>query len=289
MIDLGRALKAPFNDTDWVSKTLLSFVWGLLGLLLFPLLAVFTGVQVEYVRRVSRGDERIPDWSEFGKKWTEGLVVWVAGLIYFLPVLVVAVMAFAPAIFAGAQSEGIADSLLAGSACLFTVVALVYGVAVSILYQAALVNYAMRGGFGSLFAIGEILRLVRGGTGYWAAWGYSIVVSFGISAVTSILSGTVVGGLLYPAILYLGNLMMAHLLGQWARSAYGLAPAGLEGPLPPAPPAAFIPQPPAPPVWQGPSAQPQAPAPPAYPAPPAPPAPPAAPQPPAPPAPPEQP
>lgn len=68
MIDLGRALKAPFNDTDWVSKTLLSFVWGLLGLLLFPLLAVFTGVQVEYIRRVSRGDERIPDWSEFGKK-----------------------------------------------------------------------------------------------------------------------------------------------------------------------------------------------------------------------------
>jgi hypothetical protein len=29
-IDLGRAFKAPFEDKEWVVKTLLGFLWGLL-------------------------------------------------------------------------------------------------------------------------------------------------------------------------------------------------------------------------------------------------------------------
>lgn len=263
MIDLGRALKAPFEDADWVSKTLLSFVWGLIGILFFPLLAVFTGVEAEYVRRVSRGDERIPDWSDFGKKWVEGLVVWFAGFLYFLPVFVLGAMAFAPGIIAAIQGEGdLAGGLFVGSACLFTIVAIVYGIAVSILYQAAFVNYAMRGSFGAFFAFGQIMDLVRGDTGYWTAWLYTLVISFGMSAVTSVLSSTMVGGVLYPAVLYLGTLMTAHVLGQWARRAFAITPAHGDSNAALSPSAPQWPQPPAPPA---------PPTPPAVPAPPAPP------------------
>lgn len=228
MIDFGRALKAPFNDPDWISKTLLSFVWGLLGVIFFPLLAVFTGVQLEYIRRVSRGDERLPEWSNFGKSWTEGLVVWVAGFLYFLPVFALGAMALGPSIIAAIrEQERLAGGLFAGSVCMFILVAVVYSIVVSIFYEAALVNYAMRGGFGSLFAIGEILGRVRGNSGYWAAWAYTVVISFGVSAVTSILSGTVVGVILYPAAFYLGTMMTGHVLGQWARQAYvGTTPTG---------------------------------------------------------------
>ena len=29
-IDLGKAFRAPFQDKDWVTKTLLGFLWSLL-------------------------------------------------------------------------------------------------------------------------------------------------------------------------------------------------------------------------------------------------------------------
>lgn len=228
MIDLGRALRAPFEDPDWISKTLLSFVWGLLGILFFPLLAVFTGAELEYMRRVSRGQQQLPDWSQFGKRWSEGLVVWVATFLYFLPVFVLGAMAFLPSIIAAVQNrEEMNAGLLVGTGCIYLVLALVYTLIVSILFQAAVVNYAMRGTFGSLFAFGEIAQRVRGRDGYWAAWAMSIAISFGMSAATSALSGTVVGILLYPAALYLGTMMTAHVLGQWAKASYlGGEPAG---------------------------------------------------------------
>lgn len=222
MIDLARALKAPFDDADWISKTLLSLVWGMLGIFFFPLLAVFTGLEIEYLRRVSRGDERVPDWSGFGRKWLEGLTVWAAGVLYFLPVLALAGVLVVPAIIAAAADGlDISGVVVAGNSCLFLLLATIYSLIVSILFQAAVANYAVRERFSALFDVAEIVRLVRGGTGYWTAWLYGILIGFGMSAVTSILGGTVIGAMLYPAAVYLGTLMTAHVLGQWARVAFG--------------------------------------------------------------------
>lgn len=246
MIDLARAIKAPFADAEWMNKTLIGFLVGFGGLIFFPLYAAFTGIEVDYIRRVRAGDDRLPDWSGFMGKWKEGLVVWAAGFLYFLPVIALAVGFVIPPVIASMNggSDDAIGALLAGGFCFVTVVAVAYSVVLSILFQAAVVNYAMRGTFGSLFAFGEILALVRGGTGYWTAWLYSIVISFGMSAVSSVLSSTVVGSILFPAVSYLGTAMTGHVLGQWAIVAFPLQPAYASPPAPPTPPAY---QPPAPP------------------------------------------
>ncbi len=245
MIDLGRGFKAPFEDKDWISKTLLGFLWGLLGVTA----PAVSGAQVEYIRSVSRGDDSLPTWDDFGKKWVEGLLVFVAGFLYFLPVIVLGALFAAPIVVSLLVSGGDSDvlgGLFAGGFCFFWIVALVYVAGVSVLFSAAMTNYAMKGSFGAFFALGEIMELVRGNTGYLTAWFYTLVIGFGGSAVASILSGTGVGAILAPAITYLVAMMSGNILGQWAAQAYPAAPQPASAAPAAAP--AFAPPPPAPPA-----------------------------------------
>jgi hypothetical protein len=157
--------------------------------------------------------------------------------------------------------------------CLFWLFAIVYTIAVAVVFYAATVNYALKGNFGSFFQFSEILARVRDGSGYFNAWLWAIVVSFAAGLAVSILSATFIGYILVPAVSYLSIMITAHLFGQWATRSYGIqaaaAPVGVPGYVPPAgaytPPAA-----PTPPAY-APPASPAAPAPPAAPvAPPAP-------------------
>jgi hypothetical protein len=267
-IDLGRAFKAPFADTDWVKKTLMGWLWMLLGVT-SP--AVY-GAQLEYIKSVSEGREELPDWSDFGNKWVKGFLLLIAGFIYFLPVIVLGFIFAIPVIIAAASGSNGMGGLAAGGMCLFWLFALVYTIAVAILFYAATVNYALKGNFGSFFQFSEILARVRDGSGYFNAWVWAIVVSFAAGLAVSILSATFIGYILVPAVSYLSTMITAHLFGQWATRSYGIqaaAPVGVPGYVPPAgayaPPAA-----PTPPAY-APPATPVAPAPPAAPvAPPAP-------------------
>ena len=69
-VDLGRALKAPFQE-GWIPKSLLAIVWTFL-IVTTPALM---GAYLEYVRSVAYGDERLPEWSGFGEKWVKGIAV----------------------------------------------------------------------------------------------------------------------------------------------------------------------------------------------------------------------
>jgi len=96
--------------------------------------------------------------------------------------------------------------------------------------------------FGALFAIGEILRLINGGTGYWAAWGYLLLIGV-TSGIVAILPGVLLGSIAkLPGMeliaasaqlvsAYIGSLVLwigfyltlmaqGHMLGQWAAKAF---------------------------------------------------------------------
>jgi hypothetical protein len=289
-VDISRALRAPFNDPEWIKKTLLGWLWILL---FFTSPAVY-GAMIEYIQGVARGDDRLPEWDDFGGKWVRGLLVSVAAFIYFLPIIVIGMIMVVPLALSANSSLDSLTGLLAGGMCLFWVVAMIYGIAVSILFYAAITNYAIKGHFGAFFEVGEILEKVRmPNGGYFTAWLYALLVSIVGSALTGALGATWIGAILFGAILYLQAMITAHLFGQWATGAFGVAPAyappgyaptgALAPPTPPAsaaPPASPAPPvPPAPGIGQ--PAQPAAPAyqPPAAPVavPPAPPVPPVAP------------
>lgn len=274
-IDLTRAIKAPFADKDWVTKTLLACVWTILG---FTIPALY-GAQVEYINRTSRGDESLPDWSDFGGKWVKGFLVWIASFLYFLPAVVmfgIGLIPVAVAAISSANSQGVGSlgALAAGSTCLFVAIATVYSFAVSLIFNAAVVNFAMKGTFGAFFEFGEIMVKVRGGSGYFTAWLFALVISIGASTVSGMLTATYVGAILVFPLAYLTMMMTGSVLGQWASGAYGInAPlyatamgSPYSSPVPPAPPAPpTYPVPPAPPVPESPQYAPPAPAAPASP------------------------
>jgi len=283
-IDLGRAFKAPFADPKWVNKTLMGWLWLLLGVT-SP--AVF-GAQMDYIRSVSEGREELPEWDNFGDKWVRGFLLMVAYFIYLLPIWILFFVLLLPGIIASAATNGQSGgALFGGGMCLFVLLAIVYGIGIAVVMYAATVNYALKRNFGSLFAFSEILGHVRDGSGYFAAWLWAIVASLAVSVVASVLGATFIGLIVVPAVYYLGWMVMGHLFGQWAARSYGVTPVAASyaasGYIPPsgtyAPPAA--PSAPGYPPPSPPSAPYAPPAPPAY----VPPAPPAAPAPPAPPAP----
>jgi hypothetical protein len=260
-IDFGRALKAPFNDKGWPGKTALGFLWLLLGITS----PVVYGAQLEYITRVSNGNEELPDWSDFGSKWVKGFLVSVAGFIYFLPIIILGMIMIVPGIISAAMSgdSNAAGGLLAGGGCLFSLIATVYVVAVSVLFYAAIVHYAVKGNFGAFFQFGEILGHVRDGSGYFVAWMWSLVIGFGVGAVMSVLSATGIGAIVYPAAIYLMTMITGHLFGQWAAKSYGYPGLGSGAPAyPAAAPGGYAPPPP---PAHTPPAAPAQPAPPAAP------------------------
>jgi len=247
--DIGRAVKVPFEDASWVSKSLMALLW----MMLVVTAPVVYGAQLEYIRRVAAGREDLPDWDDFGTKWVQGFLVGVAGFLYFLPVFVVGAFMIAPGVIAAINdgSSDAAAALLSGGMCIFGLLATVYTVAVSILFSAAMTHYAMSGSFGAFFQFGDIMAKVKGGTGYFGAWLWLIIISTVLSTASSLLSSVTmgIGAIVMPAVSYLAAMMMAHILGQWASIAYGSRGAAGQPPFigaPPAPPAAMTP--PAPPV-----------------------------------------
>ncbi len=259
MYDLGRAFRAPFQDKDWVTKVLLGLLWGVLGV---TIPAIY-GAQLDYIRGVSEGDERLPEWGDFGKKWVEGLQVVLASIIFFLPMIVIGAIVFMPFLIAAVADNGDAAGGFAfGGMCLFSAIAAVYGIAVSLYFSAATVNFAMKGGFGSFFAFGEILEKIRGNSKYTTAWLYTLIVAAVGGAISGVLGSTGIGLVVSGAVTFLVAIISGHVLGQWAAVAYsrgGLSaapasataappiPTGL--PVRPAPPApGSVPPPPAPPA-----------------------------------------
>jgi len=287
-IDLGRAVKTPFADKDWLTKSALAILWTFLIVTIPALL----GAQIEYIKRTAEGREDLPDWSEFGDKWVKGFLAAVAGFIYFLPVVIIAIVVFVPFTVSYATGSEPNEGMLVGTALLFGLLAFVYMLVVTLFFYAALTHYALTGRFGAFFEFGQIAARIRTG-GYFTAWLFAWVVSLVSSAVTGALTATWVGGILAPAVSFLAMMMTAHLLGQWAAKSYGVAravqpaapvgyppaaggPAGYPPPPPPAgsaPPVAPPPTGSAPPVAPPPAGYvaPVAPAPPAaYPQPAAP-------------------
>lgn len=219
--DLSRAVRAPFQDSEWLTKSLLAIAWTLL-IVTIPALV---GAQVAYIRSVAQGDEKLPAWSDFGGKWLDGLMVSIAAFLYFLPVVALGAFALVPVVSVAVNdgdAGGAAAALASGGICLMGVAGIVYAALMSVFFSAAMTHYAMRSEFGAFFDFGGILGHVRDRSGYFVAWVYVILVSMVVSTISSVLTGATggLGGLVMPAVSYLGAMVSAHVLGQWAAASY---------------------------------------------------------------------
>lgn len=232
-MDVGKAFSFAFEDRDWVTKLL---VGGLI--LLIPIFGGFAllGYMVTVIRRVLNGDPNpLPEWSDLGQKFVDGLLIWVATLIYALPLLILSCPIFfvwvLPAL--GGESEdamaaltGVAGVLTIGLGCLF----FLYSLFLIFLTPAIYLQYAGHGRLGACLRFGDVFRFALQNLGTLLLYLLIVVAaSTGISLVASLLVGAVnvipCIGQLIAVLFALAMLPLAvwltafqgHLIGQVGR------------------------------------------------------------------------
>jgi len=232
-MDLSRALNAPFKDREWIVKVGLGGLWGLL----IVTMPAQLGAAMAYIRSVANDDESLPAWSDFGSKWVSGLLLLVGATIYMLPAIILYVILLA-SIGAGAliAQDPYAATAAYGMICLLGLLSIIWMIAASIPLSAAMVNYSITGQFSSMFAIGYLINLIRSRTGFFKAWGLSLLIGVVAGVTISVLSILLIGYILAPWIYFFSYIFSAHLFGQWARAVMSSGRTDVQA-SPPAPPA----------------------------------------------------
>ena len=234
-MDIGKAFGFVFEDEEWLSKVLLGA-----AITLIPIFGGFAlmGYGIAVVRNVMADKPRpLPEWTDLGRYFMDGLMFWVATLIYALPLLVllcpIALVWLLPEL-ASEQEDmvtiltSVAGLVSAGLGCLATL----YGILLALLAPALQIRYAESGEIGACLRFGEIFRFLFANIGgiivsQGLLWLATMLVGGVVSALGSILivipiCGWILGGglglLMLPVSVWL-TVFAGHLYGQVGRQA----------------------------------------------------------------------
>jgi hypothetical protein len=203
-----------FEDDQWIVKILIGAAILALGalfswLLLIPLIlawALLGGYAVEIIRRVLRGElDGLPEWDNWGDLLVDGLKVIVIGIVYALPLIILSLCLGVP-IGAFSEDSPAASSWL--SACL-SCFALLYAIAISLVYPAAVAFFAAEGEMGAAFRFGDVFAFVRDNIATY-------LVTFLMSWVASFIGnlGSLVCGIGWLLTMPYAVMVVGHLYGQ---------------------------------------------------------------------------
>ena len=105
-MDIVRSFTYIFDDEDWVSKIMVTALISIVPIINFALF----GWMIDLIRNMQDGVAHpMPDWSDFGDKFTTGIMYILATLVYNLPmVAVICLMSFSTMLFGqGSGAQGI--------------------------------------------------------------------------------------------------------------------------------------------------------------------------------------
>jgi hypothetical protein len=235
-MNINKSFTFPFEDKAWLSKLGIGALVSLVPILNFA----WSGYMVELIRNVTNNTaEPLPNWDNFGKKFTEGLILVLVGLVYALPIIILICLPLSvmtvPAILAGDGGLGDFGQVVAGvGGVLFFCMMLLlvaYSLILSVVFPAILVVFAREGTFASCFKFREVFDIIGRNAGpFFTAWGVSLGAGIAIGFVTGIVQ-TILG--LIPCIGWIAALVIsmglivytssvyAHLFGQFGNIAFG--------------------------------------------------------------------
>ncbi|MCP4677127.1 MAG: DUF4013 domain-containing protein [Deltaproteobacteria bacterium] len=203
------------------------FLGGLFSLLFFTVFFAF--VVVGYIMLVlcnalEGRDAKLPEWTDFGARFNEGLQPVLVMLAYCSPIVIL----FIVEIQLAALSTFIGVYLLP--------VLTIIGLIVSVLLPLALIRCVVNGSFKASFEFGKIFSYIKENPGtYFTAWGLSIAVTTaaGLASITVLLGAVglqmAVGGpasylsgiaalLVFCFTYFVANIIAVHLYAQAYRA-----------------------------------------------------------------------
>ncbi|MFN8499314.1 MAG: DUF4013 domain-containing protein [Anaerolineae bacterium] len=206
-MDVGRSFRALFDDAHWIVKVLLGGVFTLIGIFLITVPLVL-GYQVGTIQLAARGENRVPEWTDWGGVYVRGLLAFVIQLVYAIPAIIFACCQGASQALAGQGGQGGDGNAAIGLfvAC-FACLNLIFSILASIIAPAGIIRWVQSGEFGAAFNVGSVFALIRDNAGNYAV-AYLVSAGLGIAAVLvgSLLCGIGIPFLLFAAIVISGNL-----------------------------------------------------------------------------------
>ena len=94
-MDIGKSFTFVFEDPNWASKIIIG---GLITLIPIVGWLFVIGYLVAIARNIINGDQQpLPEWSDFGQIFVDGIYGFVIAFVYVLPIIVVSCIFWAPA------------------------------------------------------------------------------------------------------------------------------------------------------------------------------------------------
>jgi hypothetical protein len=162
-MDYGKAFTFVFEDKNWVTKLLIGGILSLIPIVNF----VAIGYGLKVLKNVAQGVEQpLPEWSDFGDYFIQGLVSFLGGLVWAIPAIVLSmVIGFFSAItgYEGDPQSAAAPIWL----CVTSLSCLsgLYGLFLGVVTPAAITQYAVSGEFGAMFRFGKIFKYITSNLG----------------------------------------------------------------------------------------------------------------------------
>jgi hypothetical protein len=225
-MDFGKAYTYITEDSNWIMKVVIgAAIYVLGGILLFIPILLLYGYQIAITRNVLNGEKNpLPEWSDFGQLFMDGLYIFIARFVYGLPALILLCLGLGgfllPAL--GAGNEDVAAALAGvsflGFGVMFCLI-LLYALIMAFVAPAINIQYIRTGGnFAACFRFGEVFGIVRANFVDILLVGLvAMGVTFVAQTIGSILAFTICG----PFILNIGGLVWVlyangYLYGQIA-------------------------------------------------------------------------
>jgi uncharacterized RDD family membrane protein YckC len=176
-MDAPRAFNYIFDDRNWFRKLLIGLIVSIVPIINFA----WAGYIIQLLSNVSLGLETpLPEWSDFGKKFVDGLIIAVVVFIYALPVTILITAAMGGiGLFEFVLQADLSDwysAALTGLSSLLSCLVLAYLLALTFFFPAVTLHYSRQDNFGACFQIGRIFNLITNNRDdYLQAWVVSLV------------------------------------------------------------------------------------------------------------------
>ncbi|MGB8644638.1 MAG: DUF4013 domain-containing protein [Anaerolineae bacterium] len=244
-MDIGKSFSYVFEDPKWITKVAIGggiFFGGvilsfLLGLPLLAAMMVIMGYSLTVLKNVYEGSPApLPEWNDFGALFMKGLYAVIGMIVIFIPTILIACCnAAITGFLANQTSDSSGNTAQAASivlTCLQCISAIYSLVAVVYLY-APLSRYALNGQLSTFWDFGGNLAYIRANIGSYVI---ALILAI-VAGIAAEIVGTIACFIGVFFTYFWSQLVMAHLFGQYARTAAGTAgPAPMSPMSPMAPP-----------------------------------------------------
>jgi hypothetical protein len=229
-MDIGKAFTYVFEDERWITKVLIGGLFVLASIVLvgIPILA---GYALRTMRNVMNGVEKpLPEWTNIGDLFKEGLYLAVIIIIWAIPVILIAcIFGIAGGLAGSSNSSAGANAMGLLSTCVSCLAGL-WSLAMYVFMPALFIRFAEKPEIRTGFEFAELWAFTRANiSNIIIAVLLGLVASLAASVVGSIACGV---GTFFTS--FWAYTVMAHLYGQVGLKAKGGTGMDFSMPAPPA-------------------------------------------------------